>query len=203
MTGPLGMEAGAAAGVNRTYTPEEIAYVAKEYWTVLFSNDLPIAIAVAMAESGGNIYAHNAKPPDDSYGLWQINMIGSLGPARRRQYGLKDNKELYIPMINAKAAFNIYLSAGRSFRPWSTYTNGAYKKYLWAAEAAARNPKASSDVNLSGPDQTKEIIGGKLKEWIIDPIISFLTNAGLRIGGVLGGMVLIGLALWLYTKRGK
>jgi hypothetical protein len=84
--------------------------------------------AIAMAESkGGDPRAHNPIPPDNSYGLWQINMIGKLGPARRKQFGLKSNEDLYDPAINARVAAAILKSQGLS--AWSTYTSGAYEKY--------------------------------------------------------------------------
>lgn len=92
--------------------------------------DAPIAAAVALAESGGNPNAHNTKPPDDSYGLWQINMLGSLGPERLKLFGIKNNAELFDPKVNAKAAFKIYAKAGYTFRPWTTFTSGAYKNKI-------------------------------------------------------------------------
>src|SRR5215831_6757861 len=51
---------------------------------------LDTAVAVAMAESGGHPTSHNtnAGTGDNSYGLFQINMLGSLGPARMQQYHL-------------------------------------------------------------------------------------------------------------------
>jgi hypothetical protein len=88
-----------------------------------------VAAAVAMAESGGNPNAHNSKPPDDSYGLWQINMLGGLGPARRKSLGLSANSDLYNPQTNAKAMKQIS-SNGGNFSPWSTYTNGSYLKFM-------------------------------------------------------------------------
>jgi hypothetical protein len=101
---------------------------------------LETAVAVALAESGGNPKAHNATPPDDSYGLWQVNMLGSLGPARRRQFHLRSNQALYDPATNARAAWSIS-SHGTSFTPWSVYTNGAYRSQLARArEAVARRP---------------------------------------------------------------
>jgi hypothetical protein len=88
----------------------------------------PVMAAIAMAESGGNPRAHNPIPPDNSYGLWQINMLGSMGAARRKQYGISSNDALFNPAVNAKAAASILKSQGLS--AWSTYTNGAYKKYM-------------------------------------------------------------------------
>lgn len=84
--------------------------------------------AIAMAESNGNTNAHNATPPDDSYGLWQINMLGEMGPARRRQFGISKNTDLYNPFVNARAAKMIQDSQG--LKAWSTYTSGAYEAFL-------------------------------------------------------------------------
>ena len=90
--------------------------------------------AIAMAESGGNPRAHNAVPPDNSYGLWQINMLGSMGAARRKEFGITSNEQLYDPVINAKAASRILKSQG--LKAWSTYTNGAYKKFMGGASGS-------------------------------------------------------------------
>ncbi|MEV6828703.1 transglycosylase SLT domain-containing protein [Amycolatopsis sp. NPDC051102] len=102
---------------------------------------LTTAVAVALAESGGRTTAHNATPPDDSYGLWQINMLGALGPERRHQYHLKSDDQLFDPDTNARVA-NRISGDGHDFTPWSTYTNGAYKHHLAAAREAARNVTA-------------------------------------------------------------
>jgi hypothetical protein len=99
--------------------------------------DLTVAVAVALAESGGDPKAHNPVPPDNSYGLWQINMIGSLGPARRDQFELDSNRELFDPEENAKAAWAIS-GRGNSFQPWTTYTSGAYEQYLDDARRGVR-----------------------------------------------------------------
>jgi hypothetical protein len=87
-----------------------------------------IMAAIAMAESRGNPKAHNVVPPDNSYGLWQVNMFGKLGPARRKQFGITSNEQLYDPVINARAAAKILATEGPG--AWSTYTNGDYKNYL-------------------------------------------------------------------------
>jgi hypothetical protein len=102
-----------------------------------------VMAAIAMAESGGNPRAHNPVPPDNSYGLWQINMIGSMGPARRQQYGISSNEELYDPAVNARAAAKILKSQGPS--AWSTYSSGAYKKYLNGSSGATNATNAVWD----------------------------------------------------------
>jgi hypothetical protein len=92
---------------------------------------LEVAYAVARAESGHRpkAYNGNAKSGDKSYGIFQINMLGSLGPARRKQHGLASNDDLFQPEINAKVAYKMS-SGGTNWKPWSAYKNGAYKKYL-------------------------------------------------------------------------
>ena len=114
-------------------------------------------VAIAMAESSGNSEAHNAKYPDDSYGLWQINMLDEpgyeLGKERREQFGLSSNEELKDPLTNAKAAYAILKSQGLG--AWSVYTSGAYKTHLPAARKAAKRrspapaPTASPRVTSS------------------------------------------------------
>lgn len=133
-------------------TPEQIAQHA--YNAGFRGEDLTTAVAVAMAESGGNTRSHNDTPPDDSYGLWQVNMLGDMGPARRKQFDLDSNKDLFDPAENAKAAYEI-ASNGKNFQPWSTYTNGAYKEHLDEAEKAARkideNGKGKGSEGGEGP----------------------------------------------------
>ncbi len=110
---------------------------------------LTIAIAVALAESGGDTRAHNNKPPDDSYGLWQINMLGAMGPERRGRYGLDSNRELFAPSVNAKVA-NSLSDDGKSWTPWATYTSGAYRKHLDIARRAARGSARRSPSRPGG-----------------------------------------------------
>jgi len=86
--------------------------------------------AIAMAESSGNPKAHNpnASTGDNSYGLFQINMLGGMGPERRNQFGIESNEQLFNPSTNVKAAKQVYDSQG--FGAWSVYKSGAYKDYL-------------------------------------------------------------------------
>lgn len=92
---------------------------------------LEVAFAVAMAESSGKATAHNDDESigDDSYGLFQINMLGAMGPERRKLYGLKDNQELFDPLTNATVAFRLS-EEGKNWKPWTMYTNGGYQKFF-------------------------------------------------------------------------
>ena len=95
-----------------------------------------IMAAIAMAESGGEPGAHNLSRStgDNSYGLWQINMIDTMGPARIKQFGIRRNEDLFEPGANAKAARKVHGDQG--FGAWSVYRSGAYLQYLPAARRA-------------------------------------------------------------------
>jgi hypothetical protein len=80
---------------------------------------LKLAWAVVMRESRGNSGSHNktSSTGDNSYGLFQINMLGSLGEDRREKFGIKSNAELFDPVTNAQAAFYM-TSRGKNFGSW-------------------------------------------------------------------------------------
>lgn len=102
--------------------------------------DAVIMAAIAMAESGGNSNAHNNNRAtgDNSYGLWQINMIDRLGPERLKQFGISNYEQLKDPVINAHAAKKTKERQG--FTAWSVYKSGKYKTHLAAAQRAAGSP---------------------------------------------------------------
>lgn len=83
-----------------------------------------IAYAIMMSESGCRDYIVNNNPNtgDYSVGLFQINIIGTLGNDRPSEEWLKNYKN------NIAYAYSLYKSQG--WDPWSAYKNGNYKKYL-------------------------------------------------------------------------
>jgi hypothetical protein len=95
----------------------------------LTSDHAKIAAAIAMAESGGSPSVITHDSDDDSYGLWQINMKGDMGPARRKQLGISANSALLDPKTNARAMAMIS-GNGANFGAWATFTGGQYKKFL-------------------------------------------------------------------------
>jgi len=107
----------------------------------LSGDAVAIAVAIALAESGGDPAQVTNTPAtgDLSYGLWQINMIGSMGPDRRRAFGLTDNNQLLDPATNAKVMSTLS-SGGTYWNPWTTYTRGTYKLFLARGQAAASAP---------------------------------------------------------------
>jgi len=77
--------------------------------------------AIGMHESSGDPNARNTTYPDNSYGLFQVNMLDEpgymLGEERRNKYGIT-NEDLLNPEINAAVALDIMRTQGRS--AWST-----------------------------------------------------------------------------------
>ena len=76
---------------------------------------IPQGLGVAMAESG--LRTDAVSPPNSNgtvdRGLWQINSVHGKDPVR-----------LMDPAYNTQVAFELYRSAGNSWRPWSTFNNG-------------------------------------------------------------------------------
>lgn len=152
-----------------------------------------IITAIALAESSGNMYAHNPIPPDNSYGLTQINMLGGMGPERRKRYGLTSNDQLFDPVTNMRAAYDIS-GQGKNWRPWSTYTNGAYRLYLNRSEKAAGTP-AGDVPTAGGTGATQASLSGGIDSF--GKAADFLTawQTWARAGMILGGSILVLVAL--------
>ena len=85
---------------------------------------LRTAWAVAMRESNGRPIAHNdnVATGDNSYGIFQINMIGDLGDTRREKFGLKADTDLFDPVTNAQVAFHM-TKGGVDWSSWGLGPN--------------------------------------------------------------------------------
>lgn len=176
--------------------------------------DPDTAAAIAMAETGGtgDTNAHNPIPPDNSYGPWQINMLGSMGPSRRKALGITTNTQLYDPAINARAMAMIS-KGGTKWTDWSTYTSGAYKKYLPAGTNATQaSSKGLGDGATPLVDGVQGVVGGvtdtvssvkDMAKTVLDAG-NWLSNPRnwLRIAYVAAGVlvVLVGLDVMAQTK---
>jgi len=106
----------------------------KELKTLLFlvgfrGQDLVVAWAVAKKESNGRPLAFNGnhKTGDSSFGMFQINMIDTLGPDRRDRFNLDSNAELFNPVKNAEIAY--YMTNGGD--DWSSWHGITAKTKEW------------------------------------------------------------------------
>ncbi len=112
---------------------------------------IPTMVKIAQLESTNDTQAFNpdSTTKDLSYGLFQINMFGNMGPERRKWFGLKSNEELYDPQKNADAAFKLWNSRERSkgkgqgFTHWSAYNNQLNVRTKFRVDVKARRFKLS------------------------------------------------------------
>jgi hypothetical protein len=100
---------------------------------------LKMAWTVAQKESNCRPKAlnDNSKTGDNSFGIFQINMIDELGEARLKKFDLDSKKELFDPVTNARIAY--YMSnKGKNWSAW-THLDGERFKELWAEYPTSKN----------------------------------------------------------------
>lgn len=85
--------------------------------------NLKEAWAIAKKESNGRPFAFNGNTEtgDSSYGIFQINMLGMLGPDRRNKYDLDHNADLFNPVLNATIAYQMS-NGGENWSAWKGIT---------------------------------------------------------------------------------
>jgi hypothetical protein len=182
-------------------SPAQIAqYAAAAGFT---GNDLATAVAIAIAESGGDPSKYNKEPQDvpgrfgrtspndglGSYGLWQIYL------AAHPEFA---GENLNDPQVNANAAFATYAIAN-GFHPWSTYTDGTYGMYLPPDNPVAPAPLVL-DASTGQPvtDAPPMLPSVPAMYAAIDP--AAISTQGLSFGTVLLWGALGVFALWLFEE---
>lgn len=143
----------------------------------------PTAAAIAMAESGGNPNAFNgADPSGGSKGLWQIN-------------GAHGAQSSFDVATNTRAAIAIS-GDGKNWQPWSTFSSGAYRKYLNAsaipAQTAGYNPIDPLGV-IPGDQSAISALSGAAAQTVITPLLKYGVMVMLIFIG--GGMMIAGVYL--------
>lgn len=150
------------------------------------------AWAITQRESGGrpDAYNPNRSTGDDSYGLFQINMLGNLGPARLKQFGLKSNKDLFDPYTNARVAYQMS-KGGTDWGAWAVGPN-AYK----GAPADAQS-KFQQFYNMWDPNKAGKTASGPPN--VDSPASVAQTQANPQDGRKQAQAALLGMALNLST----
>jgi len=115
-------------------------------------DELIVIVAIAGRESNWNPSAHgvSARTKDNSYGLWQLNMIGPRGPKWAKIFGIDSYSELLDPYVNARAAKKMceaMISYGKTcFHGWGPYKGnpplGKAAKYVQAITELAQDEGA-------------------------------------------------------------
>lgn len=144
------------------------------------TSEARVMTTIAYYESGWETTVVNDKPPDLSYGLWQINMLGAKGPERRKALGLSRNEELLNPVVNARAAYYVYKPSskgglGQGFNAWSVYlhraTNSGWSRTSLEAGRAKPEDLKGGGVDLGeyASDAVKTAIGSTVDPFGILP----------------------------------
>lgn len=148
-------------------------------------------VAIGIMESQLNIWAHNdnALTGDDSYGVLQINMLGRMGPERRKWFGIASNQDLYKPEVNFRAAYLIYKSRGFNFQDWSTYPFPAVTQIPKVSKQKPSDPIETAT--------TQTAIGTPFQLWLKDnlPSVGNAEEAIQRVALFVGGGVLLVVGL--------
>jgi hypothetical protein len=111
----------------------QIASLAKE--AGFPTSAIPVAVAIAFAESGGRTDIVSKPNHDGSrdMGLWQINNKAHADLLSRYSWS--------NPHDNAKMAYIIYHARGNTFKDWTTFNSGSYRLYMNKGTAGAGNPE--------------------------------------------------------------
>jgi hypothetical protein len=108
-------------------------------------------LAIAGRESNWQPGAYNGVGVDNSYGLFQINMKGDLGPKRLKDFRLTSNEQLFDWKTNIKAARILFgdgnTAKGGGYFPWKA------KGGDWKPGTEDWMPKAQAVTRSLGIDQ--------------------------------------------------
>jgi len=120
-----GNTTGGAGGTTGSTTLSRAIIAAKAAAAAGFTgDDLFKAVSISGRESGGwnpMAYNGNTGTGDKSYGLMQINMLGSLGASRRKAYGLSADEDLWDPYTNMRVAHAMEAGRPTPFYDWGPY----------------------------------------------------------------------------------
>jgi hypothetical protein len=147
-------------------------------------SELHVAVAIALAESDGNSEVINSS---GAVGLWQICCTG--------------NETLTDPAANARAAWNKYVGAGYSFKPWSAFNSGAYIAKLPAAYLAVRathhDRPAFTGGGTGAVHDAINFVGDVGRD--LGTFFAWITSGEtwIRLGEMIAGGLLVAFALYL------
>lgn len=164
-------------------------------WT---GQDIVIAVAVALAESGGDTGAVNRANSNGTvdYGLWQINSVHA---------SLLAGGDWSLPADNAAMAFKVWsdrkAQTGNGWQAWATYTSGKYLVHMPAAQTAAFNPDDSGLIlGSDAPAGGLPVYGNDYTS--INTFTSLVSDPRTwwRIGYFVGGVVCVVIAARMMLK---
>jgi len=126
------------------YTKEQLVQLLRK--AGIPEKDIPMMVAIALAESAGNSDAQGDQKLADnkwgnSVGLFQVRSLRDPSKYKGAD-ALRDATKLEDPIFNAKAAWAIS-KQGKDFTPWTTFNEGTYLDYMndSTTPSRSRGPK--------------------------------------------------------------
>lgn len=187
---------------------------------------LDTAIAVCLAESGGDIDAKNSS--SSASGMWQImasvhkDKIAAAIASRGKIIGDPEGyvPTVFDPWVNTEVAKQIYKAAG-GWSPWEVYPDALapHRGHGKRAYAFLANPdnkemisrRAWSSINFKGNKVYQADVGDYLNAAgdaisnlnPVDRALTFAKDAGITIGAFLLALLLLVLGVWFLLSRTK
>jgi hypothetical protein len=111
------------AGFSATHILPAVTDACGKHWR---PSELQVALALCGGESSGSATAYHANADGSvDFGVLEINNRAHAGYFTEPQ--VQPEGWLWTDYLdNADAAYEIYVSAGKTFRPWKAYTGGGY-----------------------------------------------------------------------------
>ena len=186
------------------------------------------AVAVCLAESGGNTLAKNGN--SSASGLWQImasvhtDLIAKNAKWIQSELELKRTPNVFHPLVNTACAHDLYAQSG--WGPWKSSAEGqrkylgkGYGKRVWETLTSpkvlaqqdqlltsnlihdAATAEAATFVVPGATLVNNDLIKNPLA-WI-DKLIDFLKKAGVPVGVFVLGLILIILGVVFVVSQSK
>lgn len=191
---------------------------------------LDTAIAIALAESGGDTDAKNGS--STASGLWQImasvhaDKINSAIATRGNVTGDPDGYKptVFDPWVNTEVAKQVYKAAGNKWTPWEVFNTGAYKAhsghgkaaYAYLADPAHKATIATRSWAAIAGQPGKSYDGGIVEEVaqagqaasstaerVLSSVTGVIKDAGMTAGAFLLAVILLIIGVWFLLSRTK
>lgn len=136
--------------------------------------DIVKGVAISERESKWNSMAHNPNRStgDDSYGLFQINMLDKLNAYRQKLFGISSKEALFDPTTNVRAAKSLYdfrkKAGDNPWYDWGAYggksetsgTDMAKATRIVSAVDFGGDPAGNTSTSRPGNSDNVSVVGG-------------------------------------------
>lgn len=177
---------------------------------------LDVAIAVCLAESGGNTNAKNAT--SSARGLWQIMVSDHEDKIKQeieRWWG-EDGwpgknidapegyrmPDIFDPRVNTGVAARVYYEAGKSWKPWEAYNTGAYKRHLGHGKNVYAYLSSPEMVQQGLKELRQEIALGRetmtTAAGVLSPVLAQASDPGSLVDKILGFLQSAGVTIGVF-----